>query len=95
MGTRLENQEARELAMLERCYFCRGRVFKEEVTIDYRWGKTLMVIKSVPAGVCHQCGEKYIESVVYKEMERMAKHKTRLMGRMSVDILEFQEASAH
>jgi YgiT-type zinc finger domain-containing protein len=81
--------------MLERCHFCRGRVFREEATIDYRWGEMLVVIRSVPAGVCHQCGEKYIDSVVYKEMERIAKNKPRLMGKISVDILEFQEAGAH
>jgi len=67
---------------------------EEEVTIDYRWGETLTVIKGVPAGICQQCGEKYIESNVYKGMERLAKTKTHLLGRISVDILEFEGAEA-
>jgi YgiT-type zinc finger domain-containing protein len=94
MGEGLENEEAGELDMVQKCYFCKGRVNKEEVTIDYRWGGTLVVIKGVPAGVCQQCGEKYIDSSVYKGMEELAKNKSHLLGKMSVDVLEFEGASA-
>lgn len=94
MGKRLENEETGELEMVQKCYFCKGRVSKEEVTVDYRWGGTLVVIKGVPAGVCQQCGEKYIDSSVYKGMERLAKNKSHLLGKMSVDVLEFEAASA-
>ena len=94
MGKGLENKEAREFKMIHRCYFCKGRVVEEEVTVDYRWGDTLVVIKGVPAGICQQCGEKYIDSSVYKEMEKLAKNRSHLLGKMSVDILEFEGASA-
>ncbi len=94
MGEGLENAEGGELEMVQKCYFCKGRVIKEEVTVDYRWGGTLVVIKGVPAGICQQCGEKYIDSGVYKGMERLAKNKSHLLGRMSVDILEFEGAEA-
>ena len=94
MGEGLENKETRELEMVQKCYFCKGRVSHEEITVDYRWGDTLVVIKGVPAGVCQQCGEKYIESSVYKGMERLAKNKSHLLGTMSVDVLEFEGASA-
>ena len=93
MGEGLENEEAGELEMVKKCYFCKGRVNREEVTIDYRWGSTLVVIQAVPAGVCQQCGEKYIESSVYKGMEKLAQNKSRLLGTMSVDVLEFEGAS--
>ena len=79
--------------MLNRCYFCRAKVVEQLVTIDYRWGDMLVVIKDVPAGVCQQCGEKYLESGVYKELERLAKRKRHLTGKMTVDILAY-EASA-
>ena len=68
--------------MLDQCYFCRGKVIQQQVTIDYRWGDTLVVIKDVPAGLCQQCGEKYISSDVYKQLERLAKSKSHLMGKM-------------
>lgn len=94
MGEGLENEKAGELEMVQKCYFCKGSVHKREVTVDYRWGDTLIVIKAVPAGVCQQCGEKYIDSSVYKGMERLAKNKSHLLGRMSVDVLKFEGASA-
>jgi len=48
------------------------------------------VIKDIPAGVCQQCGEKYLASGVYKELERLAKNKSHLKGKMTVDILAFE-----
>lgn len=80
--------------MLDKCYFCRGQVVQQHTTIDYRWGDDLMVIKDVPAAVCQQCGEKYLTSDVYKELERLAKSKNHLKGKMTVDILDFETSPA-
>ena len=95
MGYGLENQKIEELAMVKKCYFCKGRVLKEKTTVDYRWGGALVVIKDVPARICQQCGEKYIDNSVYKEMERLAKDKSHLLSRVSIDILGFEGVSAH
>ena len=80
--------------MLEKCYFCKGGVKNQEVTLDYRWGDNLVVIKDVPVVVCQQCGEKYISGGVYKELERLAKSRSPLKGRIMVDILAFEETHA-
>ena len=77
-----------------KCYFCGGHVSEKKVIVDYRWGEDLItVFKNVPAGVCQQCGEKYLESGVYKELERLAKSKSHATGKMTIDVLAF-EASA-
>ena len=55
--------------MLDKCYFCNAKVIEQQITLDYWWGDTLTVIKGVPAGVCHQCGEKYLASGVYYDWE--------------------------
>lgn len=88
------NEKKEELKMLDKCYFCKAKVVQKHVTIDYRWGDTLLVIKDVPAGVCNQCGEKYISSSVYKELERLAKSKNHLMRKMTVDVLAFEANAA-
>jgi len=80
--------------MIDKCYFCKGKVVEQQITIDYRWGDTLVVIKDVPAGVCEQCGEKYLSSDVYKELEKLAKNKSHPMGKMTVDILNFEGSPA-
>lgn len=80
--------------MLERCFFCKARVIQQQVTFDYRWGDSLVVVKDVPAGVCQQCGEKYLTSDVYKELEKLAKSKSHVMGKVTVEILAFEESRA-
>ena len=80
--------------MDDKCYFCKGNVVKKQITVDYRWGEDLVVIKDVPAGVCQQCGEKYLESTVYKELEHLAKSKSHITGTMKVDILDFESSVA-
>jgi len=80
--------------MVDRCYFCKGKVRKELATIDYRWGDRLFVIEDVPAGVCHQCGEKYLESGVYKELERLVKSGEQSRAKVTVDVVSFEESSA-
>ncbi len=75
--------------MLTRCYFCRGNVKKKSIAIDWRWGERLFVIRNVPVGVCEQCGEKYLDSGVYKDMERITATKDYILGKMTVDILGF------
>ena len=80
--------------MVDNCYFCKGKVRKENVTMDYRWGNCLFVIEEVPAGVCHQCGEKYLESALYKELERLVKSGEQPMARVTVDVLAFHASAA-
>ncbi|RLB89679.1 MAG: hypothetical protein DRH50_13390, partial [Deltaproteobacteria bacterium] len=43
------------------CFFCGGKIKKITMgNFDYRLEGSLYVIKNVPAGLCLQCGEKYI-----------------------------------
>lgn len=76
--------------MHDSCYFCKGKVVKKLITVDYRWGDDLVVIKDVPAGICQQCGEKYLESTVYKDLEGLAKSKSHVTETMSVDVLPYE-----
>jgi len=80
--------------MVKSCYNCKAQVIQHLTTIDYRWGDTLVVIKDVPAGVCEQCGEKYLDSDVYKELERLARNRDHLMEKITVDILAYGEKAA-
>lgn len=77
-------------AMSTECYFCKGRVVKEKVKVDFRWGRKLKVIEDVPAGVCQQCGEKYFHSSVYKSMEKLAASRAKPAARLTVDVVRFR-----
>ena len=80
--------------MVTRCYFCRGKVRQQRITLDWRWGERLFVIRNVPVGVCDQCGEKYLDNHVYKDMERIVASNDYILGKMTVDILGFPTQAA-
>ena len=44
------------------CSFCRGEVKEGRVEMDYRYKGKLYIFQNVPAGVCQQCGEKYLKA---------------------------------
>ena len=75
--------------MADKCFFCKGKVIQEKVNVDFRWGKDLIVIEDVPAMVCRQCGEKYFDAEVYKEMERLAKGRIKPLKRLTIDVIKF------
>jgi YgiT-type zinc finger domain-containing protein len=62
----------------EGCYFCsRGILQEKRVTVDFRWGKRLVIIENVPARVCNECGERYYAARVVRQMEQVAKKGRR------------------
>jgi YgiT-type zinc finger domain-containing protein len=75
--------------MADKCFFCKGKLAEEKVNVDFRWGKDLIVIEDVPATVCRQCGEKYFDAQVYREMERLVKARVKPLKRLTIDVIKF------
>jgi YgiT-type zinc finger domain-containing protein len=59
------------------CSFCVGEVTEDKVELDYRYRGELFIFQNVPAGVCQQCGEKYLPAKVAKEIERRIQTKEK------------------
>lgn len=78
--------------MTHSCYFCKGKVVQQPTSVDFWWGDDLKIIENVPAGICTQCGEKYFDSQVYKQMERLTKGSGSAMRRLSVDVVRYSAA---
>lgn len=76
--------------MVDRCFFCKGKVTQERVNVDFRWGENLVVIEDVPTGVCQQCGEKYFDAEVYKDMEKLATGRIKPLKRLTIDVIKFE-----
>ena len=51
------------------CSLCGGEVTEKRVELDYRYQGKLYIFRNVPAGVCQQCGEKYLIAAIAKEIE--------------------------
>lgn len=78
--------------MTQSCYFCKGKVVEQLTNVDFWWGDELKIIENVPGGICQQCGEKYISSPVYKEMERLAKGSGEAVRHLSVEVMRYTAA---
>ncbi len=87
IGKRARNNNSRATP----CYFCKGKVVRRKISVDFRWGDKLKVIEKVPAEVCQQCGEKYLHSAVYRALEELVISRAKPASRLSVDVVRFKK----
>ena len=76
------------------CSFCGGEVKEEWVELDYRYQGKLYIFQDVPAGVCQQCGEKYLTARVAKEIERRIQTQGAWEKTVSIPVGVFSEELA-
>ena len=76
------------------CSFCGGEVKSGKVELDYRYHGKLYIFTKVPAGVCRQCGEKYLASAVAKEIERRIQKNKKWDTTISVPVEVFPQEMA-
>ena len=72
------------------CFFCGSPV--KEITIgnfDYRLEGKLYVLKDVPAGLCLQCGEKYVTAQVAEKINELVDAEA-YSATVEVPVLEFR-----
>jgi len=54
-----------------KCFICNGDIIEKDVNYVVDLEKTIIIVKSVPAKVCTQCGEKFFDDVVATSLEKM------------------------
>lgn len=67
------------------CSYCGGEVKEANVELDYRYKGKLYIFIDVPAGVCRQCGEKFLTARVAKEIENRIQTKDTWEKKISVE----------
>ena len=79
----------------ERCDFCKsGRLRTRRVREYYKVGRGLVVLDDVPAYVCAQCGHRYFEVQVTRDMRRLSRRRSLLKGRVSFPRVSFKVLGA-
>lgn len=76
------------------CSFCGGEVKSGKVELDYRYQGKLYVFEDVPAGVCRQCGEKYLTAKIAKEIESKIQSNENWTKTITVPVEVFPEEVA-
>jgi YgiT-type zinc finger domain-containing protein len=56
---------------MEKCLMCKGDLEKGNVNHIVDLDNFIIIIKNVPANVCKQCGEYYLEHKVALEIEKI------------------------
>ena len=71
-----------------RCTLCKhGETKPGKVTVTLQRGETTVIVKDVPAEVCENCGEYYLEGAVTDQIFAMAEEAVRKHA--EVEILRF------
>jgi YgiT-type zinc finger domain-containing protein len=83
MGQRLQDKETSM-----KCVMCKyGDTQPGKVTVTLHRGDTVIVIKEVPAEVCGQCGEYYVDDTTTARLLAMAEEAVK--HRAEVEILRY------
>ena len=75
-----------------RCVICKyGETIKGTTTITLEKDNSTIVFKNVPANICDNCGEQYIDDKISKEL--LKKANELIKNGTQVDIREFQHVA--
>lgn len=74
------------------CFMCKGNLVKKEVNYVVDLDKTIIIVKSVPAKVCTQCGERFFDDDVAQNLEKIINNLKDL--ETEVIIVNFKEKVA-
>jgi len=76
------------------CSHCGGEAKEERVELDYQYKEKLYIFQNVPAGVCQQCGEKYLVAEIAKKIEHSIQTREKWDKTVNVPVEAFSENMA-
>jgi len=74
---------------MEKCPLCGGNKKKGYTTYTVDLGFGVVVIRNVPAMVCSQCGEEWIDAKVAKQLEEIVNSARSKQSQL--EVLPFQK----
>ncbi|MGI9066572.1 MAG: type II toxin-antitoxin system MqsA family antitoxin [Pyrinomonadaceae bacterium] len=74
-----------------KCHVCGEQTQEKRINQDFWLKGKLIVIESVPAGVCPQCGEKVVKAEVGRQLATLIQNRKRLPKQktMSVPVVRY------
>lgn len=69
------------------CVYCGGAVEETQIRIDYRHHGQLFIIEGVRAGVCLQCGEKFLTADAARKLEQATQAQPAPVTTVAVPVL--------
>jgi len=75
---------------MEKCPLCRGEKKPGATTYSVDLGFGVVVVRNVPAKICNQCGEEWIEEKVAKELEKIVENAH--LTQCQLEVIPFEPA---
>ena len=69
-----------------KCHVCGEQMVEKRIKQDFWLKGKLVVIESVPAGVCPQCGEKTVKADVGRELASLIQNLKHLPKRKTISV---------
>jgi YgiT-type zinc finger domain-containing protein len=73
------------------CIFCKSILFKGNVNHIIDFDGHIIIIKGVPANVCKQCGEYYVENNIALKIEKTIEYAKK--NNAEILVINYQETS--
>ena len=67
-----------------KCFVCKGELQEKKVNYFVDLDNTIIIIKEVPAKVCSQCGEKYFEDEISKNIEKIVEQLKEISTEITI-----------
>jgi YgiT-type zinc finger domain-containing protein len=76
-----------------KCPLCKGRMAKGKKTnLPYEFdGEKIIVVRNVPASVCGQCGEAFVEIAILRRVEKILTKAAR--NGLVMGFVEYKKAA--
>ena len=68
------------------CHVCGEKMEEKRISQDFWLKGKLIIIESVPAGVCPQCGEKIVKADVGRELATLIGNLKRIPKRRTITV---------
>ena len=73
-----------------KCHVCGEQMEERKIKQDFWLKGKLIVVESVPAGVCPQCGEKIVKADVGRRLASLLQNRSRLPKKtISVPVVRY------
>jgi YgiT-type zinc finger domain-containing protein len=76
-----------EDAKMKTCFFCRGPVVTKAVDYMARHGEKYILIKNLPARVCDQCGEVYLDADSSRRVDKALRQTSKAKDHLQIPVI--------
>lgn len=72
---------------MKTCYLCKGRITKKAIDYMARQGNDYTLVKNLPADICEQCGEVYLDLAASRRVDEALTRSREAQEHLSIPVV--------